>query len=334
MKEYLEKQELTLTYNSGEIGIIDRIKNDPICKSIRIFNQEEYPRDLIIKTFTNGIEFKWSDLYSKFDYNKDYLFDVSIQFNNEIYNFPNCEFYYNISLYMQMYGTYMTLSQVDSSKECRKEIKRLISDINKYRESHENGDFDIPFTFYAIEQDINIKIREKEEEKRQQRFQILLEKEKEFESRYISSLSISSGNIDLIRKSKKRIKGARLYNDGTYIEMLLDHIDNDPEKDLIFTIKSPDIKLDKDKKYTVAIKRKYRRRGTGSLYVKASSSFRVMADYENSNNQILYVNINGIKRRKGNIRRIINRVARLTNDTGSKNLHFDSLFELRIYESK
>lgn len=333
MKEYLEKQELTLTYNSGEIGMIDRIKNDPICKSIRIFNQEEYPRDLTIKTFTNGIEFKWSDLYSNFDYNKDYLFDVSIQFNGKTYSFPNCEFYYDMSLYMKMYGTYMSLSQVDSSKECRKEIKRLISDINKYRESHENGDFDIPFTFYAIEQDINIEIRKKQEEKRQQRFQILLEKEKEFESRYVSSLSISSGNIDLTRKSKKRIKGARLYNDDTYIEMLLDYIDNDPEKDLIFTIKSPDIKLDKDKKYTVAIKRK-RRRHTGSLYIKASSSFTVISDYDNLNNQILYVNINGIKRRKGNIRRIINRVARLTNDTGSKNLHFDSPFELRIYESK
>ena len=340
----MKKLERTLEYKSGKIKLLYIDKEYPDFKHFKIECDDEYPRNMTIRAVTGwkyfdpGFDLCWEDSYIPFDeLESKFRYNITIQFDKKTYLFK--DFIFGTVLYddydahiYDRYRRYYLCTDSDFSIN-KFEVMGFIKDLFEYQKNNIDGQFNEPIIIHMIESDINIEIRKKKKEERERKQQILLEQEKELESRYVSSLSISSGNIDLIRKSKKRVKGARLYNNDTYIEMLLDYIDNDPEKDLVFTIKSPDIKLDKDKKYTVTIKHKRRRR-MRSLYIKASSSFIVIPDYENPNNQILYVNINGIKRRKGNIRRIINRVTRLSNDVGNKNLHFDSPFELRIYESK
>ena len=340
----MEKLERTLEYKSGKIKLLYIDKEYPDFKHFKIECDDDYPRNMTIRAVTGwkyyepGFDLCWEDSYISFNYGDEYRYDVDIHFNKEIYTFKNCIFgmvtYDNdrhIYDYYQRY--YLCICYEDFSIN-EHEIMRFIKDLYDYQNKNDDGQFNEPIIIHMIESDINIEIRKKKKEEKERKLQIIIEKEKELESRYVSSLLINSGNIDLYRKSKKQIKGARLYNDNTYIEVLLERIDNDPEKDLIFTIKSPDIKLDKNKKYTVAFKYKNRRRDTGSIYVKASSSFKVISDYENPDNQVLYVNIEGIRKRRRNIKRIINRVKYLNKDAGTKNLHFDSPFELRIYESK
>ena len=326
----IEKRELTLTYNSGNIELLDDSN-----KKFKIKNNEKFPRNLtIISGMMMGYEYEKSFVlsfdyyYILFDTDSRFRFNIFIEFNNETYIFNKCKIYSDDPIYLSYYSRmYFYLENSDFTKN-KKEIKRLLKDLYEFYNSHDNGEFNIPISMTIVEDDRNLELKLEKEQDQLDRIKLKQEKIDKLNDTRLYHIPLSSSNIEIEKFNYSDPKSIIVKNDTFYIKFRFCNIDNDPKKEVLFIADITGLELEKNKKYIIAIK--YCNKKCKENYIIASESF-ILSDSKDQN-KVLYVEYKKNKKQKKAIQRflkIFNKFKTLFND-GSK---YAESFELTIHKN-
>ena len=328
--EKIEKRELTLTYNSGNIELLDDSN-----EKFRIKNNEKFPRNLTIISnmmmeheYEKSFVISFDYYYILFDTDSRFRFNIFIEFNNETYVFNKCRIDSDDYFYMAYYNRMYFYLENDDFTKNKKEINRLLKDLYTFHNSHNNGEFDIPISIAIIEDDHNLELKLEKEQEQLDRIKLKQEKIDKLNNTCIYHIPLSSSNIDIEKFNYSDPKSIIVTNKSFYIKFGFCNIDNDPKKELLFIADITGLELEKNKKYIIAIK--YCNKKCKENYIIASDSFSLSNSKDH--NKVLYVEYKKNKKQKKNIRRflkVFNKFKSLFND-GSK---YAKSFKLTIHKN-